>query len=128
MNPLTPKHISPKSVPIPRINFTGDVKEIESEEDRQVVRSAYERAHRGAKEIFDKNPDAFKFFELQVLDVHFMKGSGQMEPISFDVFVCRDCNSSHTSQKHQKEDPIAPHSRKFIEDVNNTHSGALRVP
>lgn len=98
VNPLTPKQIAPSTVPISRINFTGDVKEIEEQQDVELVRSVYERVfhppypnnfkvHKGAKEIFAKNPEIFKFFELQIIDVHYMKGSGETDPILFDDFV-----------------------------------------
>jgi len=117
--PLTPKHIVPPQVPIPRVNITGDFKEITEEADVATLIDKYAEVHVGSKpflsEKFTDTTNLWVFYEFVITQVHILSSTGQLFAVTGEDF------------RQAKEDPIAPFSRKFIDEINTKQSLHLNI-
>jgi len=103
--PLTPKHILPSTVPLPRINILGNLSPITQQNDIQLILQKYNEEFPGSIQYLQE-PDVFHY-EMKLCEIHFYNTSGRLELISTEEFI------------HSPDDPIAPISRKIIEKVND---------
>jgi len=104
--PLTPKSVSPASLPLPRVNLTGNLLPITQQNDLQLILDKYDKEFPGSLQYLQE-PNIFHFYQFSVTEVNYLNTSGRLENINSDEF------------RLSPDDPIAPVSRKIIEKVND---------
>jgi len=112
--PLTPLHIVPDEVPLPRVNITGNVVPITKQEDIEIIMAKYDEIHPGSVEYIRKE-NVFSFYEFQPGDVYYMESTRQLSNITAEEF------------RQAPEDPISPFSRKLLETINTEFLVGLRA-
>jgi len=103
--PLTPEHVNPSEVPLPRINVTGNSTPITNENDIEIILNKYNEVFPGALQYL-RQEDIFTHYELKIKDVNIITAAGRLESITGEDFL------------KAKDDPIAPVSRRIIEKIN----------
>eukprot|EP01117_Protostelium_nocturnum_P009967 TRINITY_DN3551_c0_g1_i3.p1 TRINITY_DN3551_c0_g1~~TRINITY_DN3551_c0_g1_i3.p1 ORF type:complete len:231 (+),score=86.75 TRINITY_DN3551_c0_g1_i3:379-1071(+) len=112
--PLTPLHVAPAHVPLPRVNIKCFAQEIEGDRVSD-ARDAFIRRHPTAREILEK--ENFQYFELQPLEIFFLGGT---ESGKTDIVKPEDYYGASS-------DPLAKDMVDILNHINERYSFDLHM-
>jgi len=88
-------------------------------DDKEKILVKYNQVHVGTENIFREktatNEDLWSFYEFKIGLVHYVDGTGKMLSLTADEFV------------KAREDPVAPLSRRVIENTNSNDTDQLNI-
>lgn len=70
--PLTPPHINPSLLPLPKINLVGELKIMLDTDEIAAMVDKYDEVHPGSRR-FVSDREVFEFYEFETSDAYYIK-------------------------------------------------------
>eukprot|EP00029_Vermamoeba_vermiformis_P003201 TRINITY_DN13584_c0_g1_i1.p1 TRINITY_DN13584_c0_g1~~TRINITY_DN13584_c0_g1_i1.p1 ORF type:complete len:322 (+),score=38.64 TRINITY_DN13584_c0_g1_i1:157-1122(+) len=111
--PLTPPHINPSLLPLPKVNLVGDLKIVLDQDEIEAMIDRYDEVHKGSRK-FVADKEVFEFYEFEPSDAYYVRSTGDNVQFTGKQFMMAP------------SDPIARQSRVLMDKINNKYSEELK--
>jgi hypothetical protein len=111
--PLTPPHINPSLLPLPKVNIVGELKIVLDRDEIEAMIDRYDEVHKGSRK-FVSDKELFEFYEFEPSDAYYVRSTGDNVQFSGKQFMTAP------------SDPIARQSRALIDKINGKYGEELK--